>query len=161
MHMVNLMLELEKLDIKIFYKDTDSLYTDKAIPDKFISSTKLGLLKLEYQCVKAIFLAPKVYCLEIGHNNFIYKVKGLTKQVELTINDFNELLKLNSVIEKNQSKWFKSLIEGSITIKDQIYTLKATNNKRQLIYDNNNILTSTKPYILSDNKIINTPIHFI
>ena len=60
--------------------------------------------------------------------------------------DFESLLKYNASIERNQDKWFKSINDGNITIKDQIYTFKATDNKRQLIYKDN-ILVATKPYI--------------
>lgn len=48
-------------DYKIFYKDTDSLFINKPLPDDLVSSTELGKLKLEYICKKGIFLAPKVY----------------------------------------------------------------------------------------------------
>lgn len=37
---------------------------------------------------------------------------------------------------------------------NQVYTLKVTNNKRKLIYDNNNKLIGTKPYIINENKEI-------
>lgn len=143
MYMANVMFEIEKLGINIYYKDTDSLYTDKPIPEHLISSTELGLFKLEYKCNNAIFLAPKVYCLsgiDGDSNKFLYKVKGLSAlatSVKLTLNDFESLLKYNAKLEKLQTKWFKSLSDGNITIKDQIYTLKATDNKRQLIYNNN------------------------
>ena len=147
MYMANIMFEIEKLGINIYYKDTDSLYTDKPIPEYLISSTELGLFKLEYKCNNAIFLAPKVYCLNgidaagkagaRDNNKFIYKVKGLSSSVNLNVEDFESLLNYNAKLEKTQTKWFKSLSEGNITIKDQIYTLKATDNKRQLIYKDN------------------------
>jgi hypothetical protein len=59
----------------------------------------------------------------------------------------------------NQDKWFKSISEGNISVRDQVYTLIATENKRQLISDNN-ILLGTKPYTIDnnnnkENKIIN------
>ena len=60
----------------------------------------------------------------------------------------------NNKIERNQTKWFKSLESGTITVKDQLYSLKITDNKRQLIYSNNK-LVSTKPYIINNEKIVN------
>jgi hypothetical protein len=42
-------------------------------------------------------------------------------------------------------KWFKNLSEGSIKVIEQSYAIKHNSNKRQLIYDND-ILISTKPY---------------
>ena len=46
--------------------------------------------------------------------------------------------------------------KGDITIKNQIYTLKVTANKRQLIYFNNK-LVNTKPFNINENKDILTP----
>ena len=67
--------------------------------------------------------------------------------------DFESLLKYNASIERNQDKWFKSINDGNITIKEQIYTIKVTDNKRQLIYKNGT-LVGTKPYVIDNNKII-------
>lgn len=97
MYMANVMLEIEELGINIYYKDTDSLYTDKPIPEHLISSTKLGLFKLEYQCNNAIFLAPKVYCvngIDGDSSKFLYKVKGLSSSVKLNFEDFKYILKI-------------------------------------------------------------------
>jgi len=107
---------------------------------------------------KAIFLAPKVYAL-ISNNKFIYKVKGLDTKLtldkiiddnRLTMDDFESLLMKDSSIKINHDKWYKSLEDSTITVKDQIYTLKVTSNKRNLIYDSNNKLINTKPYIIKN-----------
>ena len=45
----------------------------------------------------------------------------------------------------HHNKWFRSLRDSEITIKDQLYSLIATENKRELIFDNNNIFIETKP----------------
>jgi hypothetical protein len=45
-------------------------------------------------------------------------------------------------------------IEGKITILNQIYTLKVTENKRRLIYDKNNKLIGTEAYKLQDGILI-------
>ena len=45
-------------------------------------------MKLENVLTKAIFLAPKVYYLETENGKVIYKVKGLSHDVELNLNDF-------------------------------------------------------------------------
>jgi hypothetical protein len=82
-------------------------------------------------------LAPKVYGLLTENGESIIKVKGITKEVisKLSLDDLEQLLIKNSVLEFSQEKWFRDLIDGNITNKDQIYTLKVTNNKRQLIYN--------------------------
>jgi hypothetical protein len=63
------------------------------------------------------------------------------------------LLVLDSAKELTHEKWFRSLEDGNITIKDSIYTLSVTSNKRKNLY-NNGIFTNTEPYIIDINKNI-------
>jgi hypothetical protein len=49
-------------------------------------------------------------------------------------------------------KWFKNLSEGTINILNQSYSIKHNNNKRELLYNENDMLISTKPYVLPLNK---------
>jgi len=90
--------------INLYYTDTDSIYTDSDIDPNFLNDKVLGKLKLENICDKAIFLSPKVYCLETIDNEFIYKVKGLKHEIEMTMNDFKNLLSKDVSIEKSQEK---------------------------------------------------------
>jgi hypothetical protein len=77
-------------DFNLYYSDTDSIYIDKALPESLVNSKILGMMKLEHKINKTIFLAPKVYYLE--NDKIIYKVKGLSHDIELTIKDFENLL---------------------------------------------------------------------
>src|SRR6266545_2206120 len=95
----------------LYYSDTDSAYFDKPLPDSMIDPKRLGALKLEGVYSKGIFLAPKVYCLLDNNNN---------------INLFESLLHKDYSFEIKQTKWFKSLTNSNITVKDQIYSLKVT-----------------------------------
>jgi DNA polymerase type B, organellar and viral len=140
--------------INLYYSDTDSIYTDSDIDDSFIHNTILGKLKLENTCNKAIFLSPKVYCLETIDNEIIYKVKGLKHEIELTINDFENLLYKDALIKKSQTKWMRNISAGKITLLDSVYTLQVTDNKRKLIYNKNNKLIGTTPYIINEDKEI-------
>jgi hypothetical protein len=46
---------------------------------------------------------------------------------------------------------------GFISVNNQVYSLKVTDNKRKLIYDENNKLILTLPFIINFNKeIVNT-----
>jgi DNA polymerase type B, organellar and viral len=137
----------------LYYSDTDSIYVDKPLPDHLVDSKILGKLKLEYIIKKGIFLSPKVYYLETEDGKVIYKVKGLSHDIELTKNDFESLLYKDAFLEKNQSKWFRNLSEGQINILEQIYTLKVTDNKRKLIYKNSKLI-GTKPYKIDKTKDI-------
>ena len=56
----------------------------------------------------------------------------------MTFSDFEDLLYKDSQKELSNEKWMRSLEEGVITVKDKIYTLKTTSNKRKVIYDLNN-----------------------
>ena len=59
----------------------------------------------------------------------------------------------NNSLELNQDKWFRSFEHGSITIKNQLYTLRATENKRKLVYEDN-YLVRTVPFTINNNKEI-------
>jgi hypothetical protein len=91
-------------NINLYYSDTDSIYTDSKLDNSFIDSKVLGKLKLEHICKRAIFLTPKVYCLETIEGEFIFKIKGLTKNVDLNFEDFKKLLTKNSLLIRNQEK---------------------------------------------------------
>ena len=72
--------------INLYY--TDSIFTDSDIDSFMIDNKILGKLKLENTCNKAIFIAPKVYCLLTESGKFIHKVKGLKHEVTLSFKDF-------------------------------------------------------------------------
>jgi hypothetical protein len=91
-------------DYILYYTDTDSAYFDKVLPDNLVNSKILGKMKLENILDKVIFLAPKMYYLVTETNNHIYKVKGLTHKVKLTLRDFEKLLFKDSFLKKEQSK---------------------------------------------------------
>ena len=142
---------------KLYYSDTDSIFIDRPLDDSVISNTELGKMKLEGIYEKAIFLAPKVYILQLENNNFEIKIKGVTKKAiidnNINLSLFESLLHKDYLSEIKQDKWYRSLTNSNITIKDQIYTLKVTENKRELVYNYNNKLIDTKSFILPiDNK---------
>ena len=142
----------------LFYTDTDSLYTNKPLDIyyKNLIGKDLGQFKLEVIFDEAVFLAPKVYGGIVSDTNNkieITKVKGY-KNI-LNYNQLKSSLKKDSKLELNQEKWFKSISSArlvktnqEITIKDQIYTLTSTDNKRELIYSDN-LLINTKPFIIT------------
>ena len=66
------------------------------------------------------------------------------KNINLEVLESPAALYKNSKLEVLQDKWYKDLTSGTITIKDQLYTLKVTGNKRELIYQENK-LVGTKP----------------
>ena len=142
---------------KIFYTDTDSLYTDKPLDPELIGN-KLGQFKLENVFDEAVFLAPKVYGGITEEGEEITKVKGYKNKV--SFKDLKTLLTFQDqtimTLPLKQEKWFKSIERGTISIKHQIYSLSVTENKRNLIWEkgpNGQKLVGTKPFVLplSDN----------
>jgi hypothetical protein len=152
----------------LYYTDTDSLYFDGPLDDSFISSTELGKLKLEGTWDDAIFLSPKVYALILdgvskheihtkdNKDSLVIKIKGVTekalmdKENNINFNLFESLLFKDKNFEINQNKWFRSWNPNneSIQIKDQIYTLVQTSNKRELLFNNLGRAIGTKPFIV-------------
>jgi len=59
-----------------------------------------------------------------------------------------------SFLEKTQTKWIKNLTGGNIEVRNDLYTLKITNNKRELIYNKDNELINTIPYNIDHDKEI-------
>lgn len=57
----------------------------------------------------------------------------------------------------NQTKTFRDVGLSTIHLLEQTYKLIPTENKRELVYDNNNLLVSTKPFIIEHDKVIKVP----
>nr|YP_009652969.1 DNA polymerase [Taiwanofungus camphoratus]QCG70007.1 DNA polymerase [Taiwanofungus camphoratus] len=133
----------------IYYSDTDSLYLDRPLNKHLISSNELGKFKLEYVFKDSVYLGPKMYAGITNDNDYICKIKGFKNTVPF--DDIKSLLIKDNKLNLNHIKWFRSLVNGNITLKDQIYELQKTENKREIIY-NNNLAISTKPYSISNHK---------
>jgi len=135
-------------DYELFYTDTDSIDINKPLPTSHVGK-KLGQMKLEHIFDKAIFLAPKVYG-GITPNYEYIRIKGLKNPI--TYQELEPLLFKNKYFKINQEKWYKDISKGNITIKNEVYTLMITDNKRKLIFDNNNKFINTTPLILDKEK---------
>jgi len=133
-------------EFNLYYSDTDNLVIDAPLPEILVGSL-LGQFKLEHQINRAVFLAPKVYGFINTDGTEVIKIKGLSKEalLDIHVNDLESLLIKDSSLEFSQTKWFKKLIEGEITVKEVAYTLKSTSNKRSPIFIDN-ILSNTNPY---------------
>lgn len=76
-------------DNPCYYSDTDSVFLEKPLDDKYISS-ELGKLKLEYIAEKAIFLGPKNYYVKKQNGEEISKIKGYSDNINF--NEWRNLL---------------------------------------------------------------------
>jgi hypothetical protein len=140
------------LKYNLYYTDTDSIFIVSDLEDKFINN-EIGNFKLEYIFKEGIFLGPKIYAGITNDNKYICKIKGYKNPKDISFNDLKSLLNKENKLNLSHKKWFKSLINSNIIIKEQLYTLIATDNKRDFIYENNKLL-DTKSYIVK-NEIIN------
>ena len=138
----------------IYYTDTDCIVMEDDLDPQFIGND-LGKFKLENFYEKGIFLAPKVYAGITKDGKELSKVKGYKHQVPF--DNLVSLLKKDASLSLSHDLWMKNLGQGSLKMRHSPYNLKATGNKRHLVYTNN-ILTGTKPFIINEDKeIISSP----
>ena len=64
----------------------------------------------------------------------------------LKFENFAKLLFKDEVIQIEQDKWFRDYCNANISISKVAYTIKQTQNKRELIYDGD-ICVDTKPLV--------------
>ena len=120
----------------IYYCDTDSIFTSKEIPEKYISDTELGLWKYESKTIiKAVFLAPKLYYYkeEDKQENSIIHAKGQPKKLMKT--EYLDLAYDNKDVKITNPTMFKRSLDKIIK-EAQIRTLRKVQNKR--IWKGNN-----------------------
>lgn len=149
------MSNFKNLDnIILYYTDTDSVDFDKPLTEDLIGKS-LGKLKLENVFKEAVYLAPKVYGAIIIKNKKdkqYVRVKGLKNPV--MYNELLPLLNKDYKISVKNEKWYKSWKKANIIIKDDIYTLMATENKIKFIYDNNNKIIDLVPLKVENGIIV-------
>jgi DNA polymerase family B len=136
----------------LFYSDTDSIDLDVKLDLKYVGKD-LRQMKLENVFEEAVYLAPKVYAAkvfneELNKTEDLVKVKGLKNPI--SFNEMKELLIKDSNLQTKHEKWFKSIEEGKIYVKDQIYTLSITDSKRELIFDSQGNFIKTKPIEINE-----------
>lgn len=111
----------------LYYSDTDSIFLDIQLPEEIVNNG-LGEWKLESAIKKAVFIAPKVYSLLLKDGSEVTKIKG--SKVSLSFSEMKKLLIKDSAISLYQEKWHKNLSQGNINIRQELYTLAVTENKR-------------------------------
>jgi hypothetical protein len=131
---------------KMYYTDTDSAVMEKQI-DYSLVGNHLGQMVLEKEYKEFVSLAPKVYGGILTNGKEFTKIKGFKNSI--TFETLKSLLEENKSLELQQTKWFRFINKGSITIKNQIYTLVATANKRKIIYKDKKLF-KTQAFILDN-----------
>ena len=102
---------------EVYYCDTDSLVTNKPLPDNIVDNSKLGKWKLESEPIKALFLKPKVYA-EIEETEITKRFKGVSTSTqaefdfetyELLLEELQTKEKEFVIVEKNKTQ-FRSIM---------------------------------------------------
>ena len=133
----------------VYYTDTDSIDTHCSL-DLNKVGRGLGQMKLEQFFDQAVFLAPKVYGGVVDENEYV-KIKGFKNSISYA--SLSDLLTNKNKLSLIQEKWYKNLTLGVLEVKQEIYTLVATENKRVMLFENQKEKMKTFPLYLSQSKI--------
>uniref|UniRef100_A0A896YS35 DNA polymerase n=1 Tax=Coniophora puteana TaxID=80637 RepID=A0A896YS35_9AGAM len=133
----------------LYYTDTDSIFIDKPLSDNLVSE-ELGKMKLEYVLKDAVFLAPKVYAGMTDDGKFISKIKGFTDKSLVTLEDLEGLLVKGSYKSLKHTKWFRNMSEGSISIMSTPYNLVQTQNKRTIVFNDQDKAIDSKAFTIKN-----------
>ena len=151
-----------KLDNKLWYTDTDSLFTTK----KISASSELGGLKLEYESDKACFILPKTYMVESTKAGELMKkitMKGFERRKiqQFTMENFESALEgeLKALTAKNSAKFcrFKTALgKGQFLsmMGEQERTIRSKYDKRRVIKDSNGNY-DTIPLHIENGSVVN------
>ncbi len=134
----------------ICYTDTDSIDIDEMLDSNLIG-TDLGLMKLEHIFIDVVFLSPKMYG-GITDSYEYTRIKGLKNP--LKFEELKALLNKDTKLEVKQEKWYSDISNGQFHIKDEIYTLMTTDNKRKLLYNSENKFYDTLPLKIVNSQIV-------
>ena len=157
-NMINLKMKLIEMGYTIYYSDTDSLFTDKPLPESFINN-ELGGLKdeLKGQIIsRAYFLGTKEYGYQIkypdgslsDHSVFA----GITRH-SLTFNEIERLAKGEVLYKTKPIQFNRDIKHLKIQIKEDIpVQLKKSSHKD--IIDNSYITPHINQYKIKPNYFI-------
>ena len=150
------------INIKIFYTDTDSVFTDKPLPHSMVGQD-LGLLKDELSgktIQRAIFLGNKNYCYQYLDNNNILQTVSVfagVKRNNLTGDHYECRANLQTIIVQADNNFSRDWSKMQIKIEKRVLNIKKSFSKS--LKDNkyippvvNNPLLN---YIKGPHKIIN------
>lgn len=128
-HMVRLKTDCAASNINVYYSDTDSIFTDKTLPDNLVG-VELGLLKDELDGLvinEAYFLGIKQYGYWYQDSQariFEKSVFAGVKRDSIAFKDVAHIFKGGSVVVSNPARFYKSFKNLDITIKDSIVTVQ-------------------------------------
>ncbi len=120
----------------LIYSDTDSFVFNKEIDSKLISNTEIGLLKFEGRIKFGLFLAPKLYFMDLEGKD-ILKIKGInTKKIDKQY--FLDLYHNSALLEPImvENNFFRDYKKLTISKKNTYVKLTAGFHKRTKLFKN-------------------------
>ena len=132
--MMELKMLLLKLDIKLYYTDTDSIFTDKKIPNYLIGKD-LGQLKDELNggiIKKAYFLGIKKYGY-IDNNDKIHSTFSGIERNSLLWNEIEQIANGFTIIKETPIRFFKNFNTLNIKVKNSLKTSIIFNTRKNLL----------------------------
>jgi hypothetical protein len=142
----------------LLYTDTDCIAISGDLNKKYIGKG-IGQMELEKQFIKVVYLAPKVYIGLMQSKKDSNKIevhaviKGINvekKAKTFKFNDFVLLLNKDQTYKMEHEKWSRSIADAEVIVEPLDYNLIVTENKREIIYNNNNTFVDTKPLIIQE-----------
>nr|AVV32079.1 orf2565 [Helianthus annuus] len=137
-----------------YYTDTDSVVLGQPLPDELISSSVLGMLKLEARIVKGYFLAPKSYGFieKDADGKIVLKHKGAAKSLvtlEWFQSQYDDPSRKEQVsVTSNFKIDWKDL---EIQKQESLYKLGLSmDSKRLPVYNSENTWIDTEPIHIRD-----------
>jgi hypothetical protein len=100
----------------LFYTDTDSIFINKRLPNEYVSNEELGKFKLEFIGKGGVFLAPKMYMINLENNEIKMRMKGVPKKY-IKEDNFTNIL-VNGIETINYTyfkRYFSEIYIGEIS----------------------------------------------
>lgn len=150
LHVSKLKLAILDLGGELYYSDTDSIVTNIKLPESWVSSEKLGLLKLEHEIEEAIFISNKIYWLRDKKGLMRTVAKGIRSD-SLSYKDFISLYNETSITTAVKTISKRDWDTGSVSIEDKedITINFDSYTKRTKIYNLSNRWIDTLPLFIN------------
>jgi len=135
---------IEKLGFSnIVYMDTDSIVTEKTLPDCYISENEIGKFKLEHSIKEGIFISNKLYAFMKNDYEYIFKLRGMDKDTRenMTFKKFKSILNDNFSFKKKRLLSFKENFRriniNHDSFVNTVYSTKKINSKydKRILHD--------------------------
>jgi hypothetical protein len=131
--MIKFKVALMKLDIKLFYTDTDSIFIDSELPIHLIGND-LGQMKDELDggyIKKAYFLGIKKYGY-IDNNNITHSVFSGVERNSLTFEEISKIGNGFTIVKQTPLRIYKNIHNLNLQIRDSLSTTIKFNPNKSL-----------------------------